>query len=98
MIRWQRTASSCGDDMDGVAMEHRRGKIDVGHAEISDRGAQRGVRARRSRSSGREVNSGVDQGLAEFGFSGEMEIDVQGLRVEGHVGKQHVVHLRDRPR
>ena len=37
----------------------------------------------------------VHEGLSPLGLGGaEMRIDMQRLRIERHVGKQHVVHLR----
>src|SRR5262249_47520662 len=41
----------------------------------------------------------IHQRLAPLGLLlAEMAIDVQRLRVQRHVGEQHVVHLRDRAR
>ena len=37
----------------------------------------------------------IDQRLAPFAFGGEVEIDVQRLRVQRHHRKQHVVAFGD---
>jgi hypothetical protein len=44
-----------------------------------------------------QSEEGVDQRLAELGGLAEFEIDMQRLRIERHVGKQHVVHFGDGP-
>src|SRR5271170_7552951 len=79
--------------MDGVALEQRVGKFDVGHAQIGDGGPDRrvgdldaGHQAQREQR--------VHQRLAPFGLLlAEVPVDMERLRIERHVGEQHVVHL-----
>ena len=71
-------------------------KFHVRHAEIGDGGADRHV-VDRDADHQAEREQRVHQRLAPFGLGlAEMPVDVQRLRVERHVGEQHVVHLRDR--
>ena len=80
--------------VNGVAFEQWVREFDVGHAEIGDGGAHRHVRhLNADHESEREQR--VHQGLPPVGLGlAEMTVDVQRLRIERHVGEQHVVHLR----
>src|ERR1035437_182261 len=81
--------------IDGVALEQRIGEFYVGHAEIGDRGADRHV-GDLDAAHQAEREQRVHQRLAPLGLGlAEMPVDVQWLRVERHVGEQHVVHLGD---
>ena len=85
-----------GDDMHRIAMEERRGKLHIRHAEIGDGGAEGRV-IDRDADHQPECEEAVDEGFAEFGLRlGEVPIDMQWLRVVGHGREQHIVHLRDR--
>src|SRR6516164_5421629 len=80
--------------MNGVTLEQRVGKFDIGHAEIGDGGADRHVRYLDADHEA-EREQRVHQRLSPVGFGlAEMTVDVQRLRIERHVGEQHVVHLR----
>src|ERR1019366_3577643 len=80
--------------VDGIALEQRIGKFHVGHAEIGDGGADRHVgNLDADHQPKREQR--IHQRLAPLGFGlAEVAVDVQRLRVERHVGEQHIVHLR----
>src|SRR5690349_9392966 len=85
-----------GGAMDGVALEQRMGKLHVGHAEIGDGGTDRHV-GHLDADHQPEREQRVHQRLAPLGLLlAEVPVDVQRLRVERHVGEQHVVHLRHR--
>ncbi len=72
------------------------GNLHVRHAEIGDGGADRHVRHLDADHQA-EREQRVHQRLAPFGLGlAEMPVDVQRLRIERHVGEQHVVHLRHR--
>src|ERR1700724_3421275 len=88
-------ADDLGGAMDGVAFEQRVGKLHLGHAEIGDSGADREV-VDHDPDHQAEREQRVHQRLAPFGLLlAEMPVDVQRLRVERHIGEQHVVHLGD---
>ncbi len=88
-------ADDFGGAMHGVALEQRMRKFDVGHAEIGDRGADRHVGDLNADHEA-EREQRVHQRLAPFGLLlAEVPVDMQRLRVERHVGEQHVVHLGD---
>src|SRR6185436_17924645 len=79
-----------------VALEQRVPEFDVLHAEIGNGGADRHVRYLDADHQA-EREQRVHQRLAPLGLLlAEVPVDVQRLRVERHVGKQHVVHLRHR--
>src|SRR6516162_1165847 len=81
-----------------VAFEQRMREFDVGHAEIGDRGANCHIRDLDTDHQA-EREQRIHQWLAPLGLLlAKMSVDVQWLRVKGHVGEQHVVHLRDGPR
>ena len=81
--------------VDGVALEQRIAELDVGHSEIGDGRADRHV-GHLDADHQAEREQRVHQRLAPFGLGlAEMSVDMQRLRIERHVGKQHVVHLRD---
>src|SRR6266852_3621879 len=89
-------AQHFGGAMDGVALEQRMRELDLGHAQIGDRGPHREV-VDRDADHQPEREQRVHQRLAPFGLLlAEMPVDVQRLRVERHVGEQHVVRLRHR--
>ncbi len=80
--------------MHGVAFEQRIGEFHVGHAEIGDGGADRHV-GNLDADHQPEREQRVHQRLAPLGLGlAEVPVDVQRLRIERHVGEQHVVHLR----
>src|SRR6185437_2220732 len=82
----------------GVAFEQRVGEAHVRHAEIGN-GRSDGHVGDLDADHQAEREQRVHQRLAELGLGlAEMAIDVQRLRVERHVGEQHVVHLRHRAR
>src|SRR5271170_6256568 len=79
----------------GVALEQRRRKGDVGHAEIGDGRADRGV-VDGNADHQPEREQRIHQRPAPFGLGGaKMGVDMQRLRVQRHVREQHVVHLGD---
>ena len=83
--------------MHGVAFEQRVGKFHFGHAEIGDGGADRQV-IDHDADHQAEREQRIHQRLSPFRFLlAEMAVDVERLRIERHVGEQHVVHLRHRP-
>jgi len=78
----------------GVALEQRIGEFHVAHAEIGDGGADRHV-GHLDADHQPEREQRVHQRLAPLGLGlAEVAVDMQRLRIERHVGKQHVVHLR----
>src|SRR5450830_1638400 len=80
--------------VDGVALEQRIGKFHVGHAEIGNRGADRHV-GNLDANHQPEREQRIHQRLAPLGLGlAKVAVDMQRLRVERHVGEQHVVHLR----
>ena len=83
-----------GLDADGVAMEDRVRKHRLLHAEIGDRRADGDV-VDRNADHQAEREQRIDQRLAPFALGGEIEIDMQRLRVQRHHRKQHVVALGD---
>ena len=88
-------ADYLGRAMHGVAFEQRVREFDVGHAQIGDGGADRHV-GNLDADHQPQREQRVDQRLPPFGLLlAKLPVDVQRLRIEGHVGKQHVVHLRD---
>ncbi len=81
-----------------VALEQRIGEAHVGHAEIGDGGADGHV-GDLDADHQAEREQRVHQRLAPLGLGlAEVAVDVQRLRIERHVGEQHVVHLRHRAR
>ena len=80
-----------------IAFEQRGGKFHFGHAEIGDgRSDSRVVDGHADHETEREER--IQYGPPPFGFGGtEMRVDVERLRIQGHVRKQHIVHLRHRP-
>src|SRR5262245_5573346 len=87
-------ADNLGGDVHGIAFEQRMREFHIGHAEIGDGGAHRHV-GDLDADHQPECEQRVHQRLAPFGLLfAEVAIDVEGLRIEGHVGEQHVVHLR----
>ena len=96
-----RFALALGDNLglgaQRVAVEHRVGEFHVGHAEIADGRAERGV-ADGDADHQAEREELVDQRLAPLGLGRELGIEMQRLRIVGQAGEQHVVHLGDGPR
>ena len=91
-------ADHFGGAVDGVALEQRVGEFDVGHAEIGDRRSNRHVRDLNADHQ-TQSEQRIHQRLAPFGLLlAELPVDMQRLRVQRHVGEQHVVHLRDSAR
>ena len=89
-------ADHLGRAMHGVALEQRVGEFHVGHAEVGDGGADCHV-GHLDADHQAEREQRVHQRLAPLGLLlAEVPVDVQRLRVERHVGEQHVVHLRHR--
>jgi hypothetical protein len=81
--------------MHGVAFEQGVREFDIGHAEIGDRGAYSHV-GNLDADHQPECEQRIHQRLAPFGLLlAEMPVDVERLRIERHIGEQHVVHLRD---
>ena len=87
-----RLASTSVVTRERIAMEDGLGKLHLGHAEVADGGAERGV-ADRHADHQPEREQAVDQRLAPLGLGGEMVVDVQRLGIERQAGEQHVVHL-----
>ena len=83
-LRWTRFAGAFGNDpgmsFQGIAMEYRLRKLDIGHAEIADGGSKRGVVHAHADHDPERVEA-VEEPLAELGCFGEMSIKVQRLRV-----------------
>src|SRR3984885_379094 len=81
-------------DADRVALEQRRGKSDIRHAQIGDGRADCGVvDGNADHEAQRE--QGIHDRPTPFGFGrAKMRVDVQRLRIQRHIGEQHVVHLR----
>src|ERR1700730_15143519 len=83
--------------MHGIALEQWMRKFDVGHAEICNRGADGHVRDLDANHQP-EREQRVHQGLAPFRLLlAKVPVDMKRLRIERHVGEQHVVHLSDGP-
>src|SRR5262245_4684992 len=86
-----------GRAMHGVALEQRMRELHLLHAEIGDGGADCEVGDGNSDHQP-EREQRIHQGLSPLGLLlAEVAVDVQGLRVERHVGEQHIVHLRHGP-
>src|SRR5260221_3123341 len=83
-----------GHRMDGVAVKHRLGEAHVGHPEIGDRRADRGV-AHREPDHQAEGEQAVHETLAEFARGGELGVEMERLRVHRHHREQRVVRLGD---
>src|ERR1700728_4831124 len=84
-----------GSRVHGVAFEKRMGEFHLGHPEIRDRGAH-GKGADRHADHQAKREQRIHQRLSPFGLLlAEMPVDMERLRVERHVGEQHVVHLGD---
>src|ERR1700722_17736034 len=82
-------------DPNRIAFEQRRREDDIRHAEIGNGRADRSV-VHGNADHQPEREQGIHQRPAPFGFSrAKMRVDVQRLRVQRHVGEQHVVHLGD---
>src|SRR6266404_2339681 len=75
-----------------IAVEDRLGKAHVGHAEIGDRGAERGV-VHGDADHQAEREQAVDDALAELGLAGEFLVEMQRLHVHGERAEQHIVHF-----
>ena len=95
-----RFAGALGDDLgvrlQRIAMEHGLGKFDIGHAEIADRGAERGIIHAHPDHDPQRIEA-VEQPLAEFSALGEMRVDMQRLRIHRQQAEHRVVHFRHRP-
>jgi hypothetical protein len=88
-------AQNCGRNMQSVAFEQRCRKFHLGHAEIGDRGAECEI-VDGNPDHQSEGEEGIHERLPPFGFARAiMGIDMERLRIERHIGKQHIVHLRD---
>ena len=91
----QALAQNFGRNMQGVALEQGRRKFHFRHPKVGNRGAERKIvdGNPHHETKGEE---GIDQRPPPFGFGrAEMGVDMERLRIERHVGKQHIVHLRD---
>src|SRR5437016_5579362 len=95
-----RLAFTLGDNsgvrLERIAVKHRLWKLDVGHAEVTDRGAQRRVVDAHPDHDAERIKA-VEQPLAELGILGEIRIDMQRLRVHGQQAEHRVVHLGHGP-
>src|SRR5580700_11431117 len=84
-----------GLDPDRVALKQGRRKRNIRHAEIGDGRADRGV-VDGNADHQPEREQGIHDRPPPFGFGrAKMRVDMQRLRVQRHVGEQHVVHLGD---
>src|SRR5580700_3014251 len=82
-------------DPNRVAFEQGGRKRNIRHAEIGDGRADRGV-VDGNADHQPEREQGIHDRPAPFGFGrAKMRVDMQRLRVQRHVGEQHVVHLGD---
>src|SRR5258708_24856859 len=99
-LRRPRFADALGNDLgvgfQRIAVKHRLQKLDVGHAEIADRRAERGVVNAHADHDAEGVEA-VEQPLAEFGGFREMRIDMQRLRIHRQQAEHCIVHLGDGP-
>src|SRR6267142_4049148 len=95
-----RLALALGDDLgvrlERIAVKYRFWKLDVGHAEVADRGAERRIVDAHADHDAERIEA-VEQPLAEFGIFGEMRIYMQRLRVHGQQAEHRVVHLGHGP-
>src|ERR1700730_15161565 len=78
------------------AVKYRLWKLDVGHAEIADRGTERGIVDAHADHDAERVET-VEQPLTEFGILREMGVDVQRLRIHRQQAEHRIVHLGDGP-
>ena len=91
-------ADDLGGDVHGVTLEQGVREFHLGHAEIGD-GCADGEVVDHDADHQSEREQRVHQRLAPLGLLlAKVAVDVERLRVERHVGEQHVVHLRDRAR
>src|ERR1700745_2329026 len=93
-----RLALALGDDLgvrsQRIAMENGLGEFHLGHAQIADSGAERGVVDAHADHDAERVEA-VEQPLAELGLLGEMRIEIQRLLIHGQEAEHGVVHLGD---
>src|SRR5690349_9772021 len=82
-----------GADLERVAVEYRLGELHVGHAEVCDGGADRGV-VHRDADHQPQGEQAVDDALAELGLFRELLVEVQRLHVHGQRAVKNVVHFR----
>jgi len=93
----QALAQNFGRDMQSVALKQGCWKFHLGHPQIGDGGAEREI-VDGNPDHQTEGEEGIDERPSPFGFRrAEMGVDMERLRIERHVGKQHIVHLRDGP-
>ena len=95
-----RFALSFGDNpgvrLERIAVKHRFWKFDVGHAEVTDRGAERRIVDAHADHDAERIKT-VEQPLSELGFLGKMGVDVQRLRIHRQQAEHRIVHLGDGP-
>ena len=80
--------------VNGIAVKDWVGEFRVAHTQIAHRSAQRGIPDRYANHQAKGENR-IDQWLAKFGVFRKFMVDVQGLRIQGHIGEQHIVALGD---
>ncbi len=84
-----------GFDMQRIAMENGLGEAHLIHAEIGDRGAERGFADRNADHQAQRVER-IDDAGAEFGGLGIFLVQMELGGVVGHGGEEDVVGLRHR--
>src|SRR5215211_842578 len=77
-------------------MKHRLWKLDIGHAQIADRRAKRGVVDAHPDHYSERIEA-VEQPLAVFGFFCKMSVDMQRLRIHRQQAEHRIIHLGDGP-
>src|SRR6185295_102788 len=73
-------------EVERIAVEHRLGELDIGHAEVAHRGADGGI-ADRDADHDAQREERVHQRLAPLALGSKVVIDVQRLRVVREAGE-----------
>lgn len=79
--------------MQRVAVKHRLGEDDVGHAEIGDRGAERRL-VHRNADHQSEREKRIDDALAELGLLPILFVEMQRRGIVGQRREKNIVRLR----
>src|SRR5438552_4048939 len=95
-LRRPRLAGALGNDpgvrLQRIAVKHRLWKLDVGHAQIAHRCAERSVIDAHPDHDAERVEV-VEQPLAIFRLLRKMRVKMQRLRIHGQQAEHRVVHL-----
>src|SRR5262245_17330777 len=82
--------------VDRVAVEDGLGEFDLLEPEVAHGGPEGRFPDRQAHGDAQRQQA-IDEGFAELRLGGGVEVDVQGLRVQGEAREEDVVRLGDRP-